>query len=63
MAPQPIYGSTLKPTTNFIKLQQQRHGEAIARKSRLYSLAPVVEMIKRGWISGSDSVDELEKAV
>ncbi len=43
--------------------QQQKNGATIARKSRLYSIAPVAEMIKRGWISASDSVDELEKAV
>lgn len=43
--------------------QRQKDGSAIARKSRLYSLAPVAEMIKRGWIRSSDSVDELEKRV
>lgn len=43
--------------------RQQKNGATIARKSRLYSLAPVAEMVKRGWISGGDSVDELEKAV
>lgn len=32
----------------------------IARKSWLYGLAPVAEMVKRGWIVGADSVDELE---
>jgi HTH-type transcriptional regulator / antitoxin HigA len=33
----------------------------IARKSCLYSLAPVTEMIQRGWIKASGSVDDLEK--
>ncbi len=33
---------------------------SIARKSRLYSLAPVAEMLKRGWIVSTDSVEELE---
>lgn len=35
----------------------------IARKGWLYGFAPVAEMIKRGWIAGSDSVDELEVQV
>ena len=43
--------------------QQQKNGAAIARKSRLYSLAPVAEMIKRGWITAGDSVDDLERNV
>ncbi len=35
----------------------------IARKSRLYSFAPVAEMIKRGWIESANSIDELEQQV
>lgn len=35
----------------------------IARKSQLYSLAPISELIKRGWIQASDSTEELEKKV
>jgi len=35
----------------------------IARKSRLYSLTPVAELIKRGWIQASDSLDDLEREV
>ncbi|MBI1920953.1 MAG: HigA family addiction module antidote protein [Geobacter sp.] len=35
----------------------------IARKSRLYSLAPVSELLKRGWISAGESFEELEQAV
>jgi HTH-type transcriptional regulator/antitoxin HigA len=42
--------------------QEEREGE-IARRSRLYSLAPVAELIRRGQIEGSDNVDELEKQV
>ncbi|UJB72849.1 HigA family addiction module antidote protein (plasmid) [Acaryochloris sp. 'Moss Beach'] len=33
----------------------------IARKSYLYSLAPITEMIKQGWIVATDSVIELER--
>ena len=35
----------------------------IARRSRLYSFAPVAEMIKRGWIEATDSINELEQQV
>ena len=35
----------------------------IARKSRLYSFAPIAEMLKRGWITETDSIDDLEQQV
>jgi HTH-type transcriptional regulator/antitoxin HigA len=35
----------------------------IARRSCLYSFAPVAEMIKRGWIQATDSITELEQQV
>lgn len=35
----------------------------IKRRSRIYSLAPVKELIKRGWIPNSLNLDELEKNV
>jgi HTH-type transcriptional regulator/antitoxin HigA len=35
----------------------------IERRSRLYTIAPVNELVKRGWIQASDSVDDLERQV
>jgi len=35
----------------------------IARKSQLYSLAPIAELMKRGWIQATDSIEELERTV
>lgn len=35
----------------------------VSRRARLYTKAPVNEMIRRGWIEGSDNVDVLEKRV
>jgi len=35
----------------------------IARKSRLYNLTPVTELIKRSWIRATNSVEELEREV
>ena len=48
------------------RLHQARQNpgeEEIARRGRLFSLAPVTEMVKRGWIEGSDSLEELERQV
>jgi HTH-type transcriptional regulator / antitoxin HigA len=36
---------------------------AVARRSKLFSLYPVREMVKRGWIEGSDKVDVTEHRV
>lgn len=36
---------------------------AIARRSRLYQIAPIKEMIKRHWIEGSENIDVLENRV
>jgi HTH-type transcriptional regulator/antitoxin HigA len=47
-----------------LHLAKKEHAEAqIARRSRLYSLAPIPELIKRGWISDTDSLDVLEREV
>lgn len=47
-----------------LHLARSGHEEAlVARRSRLYSLAPVSELIQRGWIRKTDSIDELEQGV
>jgi HTH-type transcriptional regulator / antitoxin HigA len=35
----------------------------IGRKSKLYSLAPISELVKRGWLPATDTLEELEKQV
>lgn len=35
----------------------------VSRRSRLYSLVPAKELIKRGWIDASDDLDRLEQQV
>lgn len=35
----------------------------ISRRGRLYELAPIRELVKRQWISGRESVDEMEREV
>lgn len=43
--------------------KKEGQGRDIARKSQLYSLAPISELIKRGWIQAADSIEELERSV
>ena len=42
--------------------KKQKESE-IKRRSRLYTLAPISELQKRGWIASSNSLDELETSV
>jgi len=37
--------------------------DAVERRSRIYSLVPVRELVRRGWIEESDDVDEMEVRV
>lgn len=39
------------------------HDKSIARRAKVYAKAPVNEMMKRGWISRYEDVDDLEKEV
>lgn len=43
--------------------RKKKDEQEIVRKSRLYSLAPIPELIKRGWIEAAESVDELEREI
>lgn len=43
--------------------KKKQKEEDIERRSRLYTLAPISELIKRGWIKSTESLDELEKSV
>lgn len=46
----------------FLAVQEDKEGE-IERRSRIYTLAPVRELVKRGWIEGSDDTSTLESQV
>lgn len=37
--------------------------DAVQRRSRIFSLVPVKELVRRGWIEESDDVDEMEARV
>jgi len=43
--------------------RQTYDASEVERKSRLYSLAPVAELLRRGWITAQESLDSLEQAV
>ena len=43
--------------------QKEQGTSEIQRRSKLYSIAPVKELVKRGWIKSPESIDELEKAI
>ncbi|MBD2254466.1 HigA family addiction module antitoxin [Nostoc parmelioides] len=42
---------------------KEKKEQDIARKSRLYTIAPISELIKNGWIQSADSINELEHQV
>lgn len=43
--------------------RKEAGSDDIRRRSRIYSLAPVKELVKRGWIPDAPDLDELEKNV
>jgi HTH-type transcriptional regulator / antitoxin HigA len=42
---------------------KEKKEQDIARKSQLYTVAPISELIKNKWIQATDSIDELEQEV
>jgi HTH-type transcriptional regulator/antitoxin HigA len=46
----------------FLAAQEDKEKE-IERRSRLYTIAPVAELTRRGWIQGAGDTDELENQV
>ena len=61
------FGSTPELWMNLesaYRLSRAKNDEgAVARRARLYEVAPVKEMIRRNWIQGSANVEVLEKQV
>jgi HTH-type transcriptional regulator / antitoxin HigA len=43
--------------------RKEKQEHEIGRKSKLYSLAPISELVKRGWLPETSSLEELEKQV
>lgn len=61
------FWTNLEATYRLHLAQKEANGPSetseISRRSRLYSFAPVAEMLKRSWIQAADSIDELEQQV
>jgi HTH-type transcriptional regulator/antitoxin HigA len=49
--------------TSYQLFTENRADEAISRKARLFAMAPIKEMIKRGWIEATKDLNILEKRV
>jgi HTH-type transcriptional regulator / antitoxin HigA len=45
------------------KTRQEKNAQDIARKGFLYTIAPIRELIKRGWIQANLSLDQLEDRI
>jgi HTH-type transcriptional regulator / antitoxin HigA len=43
--------------------RQGKKVDPITRKRKIYDLAPISEMIKRGWLRATESIDDLERQV
>ncbi len=49
--------------TSYQLFSETRADASISRKARLFALAPIKEMVKRGWIEDSKDIDVLETRV
>lgn len=59
----PEFWTNLESNYRLHLARQKKNGAGIAQRSRLFSLAPVSELIKRSWIGKPSSPEELEKEV
>ncbi|PLZ93728.1 addiction module antidote protein, HigA family, partial [Fischerella thermalis CCMEE 5196] len=59
----PEFWTNLEAKYRLHLVGKEKKEQDIARKSRLYTIAPISELIKKGWIQATDSIDELEQQV
>jgi len=59
----PEFWTNLEAKYRLHLASKQKTEPDIARKSRLYTLAPIPELIKNNWIPKTNSLDELEQQV
>jgi HTH-type transcriptional regulator / antitoxin HigA len=57
------FWTNLETNYRLHQARKEKQEREITRKSHLYGVAPIAELIKRGWIAGSDSTAELERQV
>jgi HTH-type transcriptional regulator/antitoxin HigA len=58
-----IFWQNLEANYQLYLAKKQKDDSDIERRSRLYTIAPVAELIKRQWIPPTDSLDELEQVI
>jgi len=59
----PEFWTNLEANYRLFLARQEKIQKDITRRSRLYSLAPIPELITRSWIKPARSTDQLEKEV
>ncbi|MBC1241491.1 HigA family addiction module antitoxin [Nostoc sp. 2RC] len=59
----PEFWTNLEAKYRLHLVGKEKKEQDIARKSRLYTIAPISELIKNKWIQAADSIDELERQV
>jgi HTH-type transcriptional regulator/antitoxin HigA len=59
----PEFWTNLEAKYRLHLVGKEKKEQDIIRKSRLYTIAPIPELIKNGWIKATDSIDNLEQQV
>ncbi|GBF78846.1 HigA family addiction module antitoxin [Aphanothece sacrum] len=59
----PTFWTNLEANYRLFLANKQKDDSDIERRSRLYTVAPVAELIKRQWIKPTEFLDELEKNI
>lgn len=59
----PEFWTNLEAKYRLHLVGKEKNEQDIARKSRLYTIAPISELIKNKWIQAADSIDDLERQV
>ena len=57
------FWTNLETSYRLFVARKQNQDEPIARKSKIYDMAPIAEMMKLGWLTKTKSVDELEQQI
>lgn len=59
----PEYWLNLESSYQLWRVKTDDNSAAVSGRARLYSVAPIREMLRRGWIEPSDSLEVLERRV
>jgi HTH-type transcriptional regulator / antitoxin HigA len=59
----PEFWTNLETNYQLFLARKKNQDKPIARKSKIYDMAPISEMMKLGWLTKTKSVDELEQQI